>query len=231
MILKIIKETWEKCGIKTVKYYNEKENTIELWNKMSDIEIQLGHSNICDIALKRVRKYCGKKTKDITEEEKQKYKAFFEGETGIFIIENLTRDIIERCKLPEAIELRKKLGYNHDDIMIWEETSIAEKIIKIFPKENIKLNNKFNNRKPDIWFKDYNIIIEVDEGNHENYDSDDEKEREDMFKKHSFKIFQCNPNDPNFDLFKFLGEINLYVSKLREKNAVNRVISKITDGF
>ena len=36
-----------------------------------------------------------KKTKDITEEEKQKSKAFFEGETGIFIIEKLTRDIIE----------------------------------------------------------------------------------------------------------------------------------------
>ena len=52
-----------------------------------------------------------------------------------------------------------------------------------------------------------------------------------MFKKHNFKIFRCNPNDPNFDLFKFLGEINLYVSKLREKNAVNRVISKITDDF
>ena len=40
-----------------------------------------------------------KKTKDITEEEKQKSKAFFEGETGIFIIEKLTRDIIEHCKL------------------------------------------------------------------------------------------------------------------------------------
>ena len=99
---------------------------------------------------------------------KEIYKAFFEGEAGIFIIEKLTRDIIERCKLPEAIELRKKLGYNHNNIIIREETSIAEKIIKFFPKENIKLNNKFNNRKPDIWFKDYNIIIEVDEGNHEN---------------------------------------------------------------
>ena len=76
---------------------------------MSDIEIQLKHSNICDIALRRIRKYCRKKTKDITKKEKQKYKAFFEGETGIFIIEKLTRDIIERCKLPEAIELRKKI--------------------------------------------------------------------------------------------------------------------------
>ena len=117
MVVEITKETWEKCGIKTVKHYNKKEDIIELWNKMSDIEIQLGYSNICDIALKGIRKYCGKKTKDITEEEKQKYKAFFEGETGFFIIEKLACDIIECSKLPEAIELRKKLGYNHDDIM------------------------------------------------------------------------------------------------------------------
>ena len=67
------------------------------------------------------------KTKDIIEEEKQIYKAYFEGETGVFIIEKLTSDIIERCKLPEAIELRKKIGYNHDDIMVCEEISIAEK--------------------------------------------------------------------------------------------------------
>ena len=52
-----------------------------------------------------------------------------------------------------------------------------------------------------------------------------------MFKKHNFKIFRCNPNDPNFDLFKFVGEINLYVSKLREKNAVNSMIDKIAEDF
>ena len=75
---------------------------------MSHIEIQLGHSNISDVVLKRIRKYCGKKTKDITEEEKQKYKAFFKGKEGVFIIEKLTRDITERCKLPDTIELRKK---------------------------------------------------------------------------------------------------------------------------
>ena len=31
-------------------------------------------------------KYCGKNTKDITKEEKEKYKAFFEDKKGIFII-------------------------------------------------------------------------------------------------------------------------------------------------
>ena len=93
------------------------------------------------------------------------------------------------------------------------------------------LNEKINNRKPDNWFKDNDIIIEVEVENHENYDSDDEKEKDDMFKNHNFKIFRCNPNDPNFDLFKFLGEIILYISKLRKENAVNGVINKITEDF
>ena len=93
------------------------------------------------------------------------------------------------------------------------------------------LNKKLNNRKPDIWFKNYNLTIEVDEGNHESYDTDDEKEREDMFKKHNFKIFWCNPNDPNFDLFKFVGKIYLYISKLREKRAANEVFNNITEDF
>ena len=106
---------------------------IELWQKMRGAELLTNHTNIYDLALKRIRKYCGKKTKDITEEEKEKYKAFFEGEAGIFIIEKLTWDTIEHCKLPEAIELKRKIGYNHNDIMIREETSIAEKIIKHFP--------------------------------------------------------------------------------------------------
>ena len=107
MVVEIRKEKWKKCGIKTLIYHNKVEKINELWHKMSHIERQLGHSNIADVVLKRIRKYWGKKTKDITEEEKQKYKAFFKSQEGVFIIEKLARDIIERCKLPEAIELRK----------------------------------------------------------------------------------------------------------------------------
>ena len=103
---------------------------IELWQKMTDVKIQTNHANIADAALKRIRKYCGKKAKDITEEEK---KAFFQGEAGIFIIEKLTPDIIECCKLPEAIELRKKLGYNHDNIMIRKRNVNSRKNNKTFP--------------------------------------------------------------------------------------------------
>ena len=52
-----------------------------------------------------------------------------------------------------------------------------------------------------------------------------------MFKNRNFKIFRCNPNNPEFDLFKFLGEIILYISKLIKENSVNGVIKKITEDF
>ena len=37
---------------------------------MSDLEIQLRHSNIANVALKRIRKYCGKKTKGMKKKKK-----------------------------------------------------------------------------------------------------------------------------------------------------------------
>ena len=73
---------------------------------------------------------------------KKKYKTLFKDKKGIFIIEKVTRDITKRRKWPKAIELglnKKKLGCNCNNIMVSEETSIAEKIIKHFPHENIDL--------------------------------------------------------------------------------------------
>ena len=199
---------------------------------MGDVEKQTNHSNIANVVLRRIKKYCSKKAKSSTEEKKQKYKAYFEGEKGIFIIEKLTCDLIERFKLPEAIELRKKLGYNHNNIIVCEETSIAEKTIKLFPHENIVLNKKFNGRKPDIWFKKAkNVTIEVDEGNHADYDTEDEEERKEMFNKYKMENFHCNPNDPNFDLYKFLGKINACNTKLCEKEAVNLISDKLLTIF
>ena len=75
-MLEIQKETWGKYGIKTIKYNNEKENLIELWQKMSDIEEQTNHTNIANIALERIRRYCGKKQKTLQKKKKKNIKHF-----------------------------------------------------------------------------------------------------------------------------------------------------------
>ena len=89
MVVEITKETWGKCGIKTLIYHNKEEKLNESWQKMSDVEIQLGYTNIAAVVLKRIRKYCGKKTKDITEEEKQKYNNFFKVKRVFLLLKNL----------------------------------------------------------------------------------------------------------------------------------------------
>ena len=130
---------------------------------MSDIEIQLEHSNIADVVLKRIRKYCSKKKKKkkSLQKKKKKYKAALEGEEGVFIIEKLARDITERCNLPKAIEFRKKIGFNHDEMMIWEETSIAEKLIKLFYNESIVINKIFNNRNQIFGLKIIILLLKL----------------------------------------------------------------------
>ena len=56
MVVEITKETWTKCGIKTLIYHRWIEEKInELCQKMSHIETQLGHWNIVDPVLKRIR--------------------------------------------------------------------------------------------------------------------------------------------------------------------------------
>ena len=95
-MINIDKKTYENNNIEAIYYYKKEKNMLELWLKMSDIEIQLGHSNIADVVLKRIRKYLGKKTKHITKEEKEQYKCYFENKKGVFIIEKLACDVIER---------------------------------------------------------------------------------------------------------------------------------------
>ena len=161
---------------------------------MSNVEIQFGHSNIGDVVLKRIRKHWDKKTKYITEEKKQIYKAFFKGEEGVFNIEKLTRDVIKRCKLPKPIDLR-------------EETSIAEKIKKKFPNENIFLNKKVIKPKNRIFglkiiILPLKLMQEIMEVMRQVM-----KKKENMFKKHNFKNFWYNSNDSNVDVFKFASKI------------------------
>ena len=55
---------------------------------MSDVETQIKHSNICDIALKELESIVAKKQKTL-QKKKKIYKAYFKGKTGILLWKNL----------------------------------------------------------------------------------------------------------------------------------------------
>ena len=67
----------------------KKKDIIELRNKMSDIEIQLRHSNTYDIALKRIRKYCGEKKRHYKRKKKKNIKHFLKVKQVFSLLKNL----------------------------------------------------------------------------------------------------------------------------------------------
>ena len=56
---------------------------------MNDVKKQTGHLNIADTALRIIRKYYGKKTKDITEKEKKYIKPLFKVKMVFLLLKSL----------------------------------------------------------------------------------------------------------------------------------------------
>jgi len=65
--------------------------------------------------------------------------------------------------------------------------------------------------KVDLYFIDYNLVIECDEFNHEDRDIIKEKIREEYILSLGNKIIRYNPNETNFDLSNVLREINMFL--------------------
>ena len=56
---------------------------------MNDVKRQTGHPNIADTALRRIKRYCDKKTKDITEKEKKNTKHFLKVKMVSLLLKSL----------------------------------------------------------------------------------------------------------------------------------------------
>ena len=73
---------------------------------------------------------------------------------------------------------------------------------------NLKRQQIFGKYRVDLYFIDYNLIIECDENNHEDRDPIKEKVREEYLISLGNKIIRYNPNEKRFDLSNVLSEIN-----------------------
>ena len=56
---------------------------------MNDVKRQTGHINISETALSRIKKYCGKKIKDIREKEQKNTKHFLKIKMVFFLLKSL----------------------------------------------------------------------------------------------------------------------------------------------
>ena len=100
------------------------------------------------------------------------------GKQVFTFLKNLAAISLKGVNYQKQLTLEKKLGYNHGNILVHEEQSIASKIIKLFSNEKNITRQKSQGQKAKYVFVNCKVIIEIDVGDHIRYDSDNEKERQ-----------------------------------------------------
>ena len=144
---------------------------------------------------------------------KDKFKDFkkYGGQNKIIFM--LTEDAYELVKNSYnlrnkyIINISDKIKYVNIGMCIENQTIgfIENAYINIL---NVKRQYIFGKYRVDLYFIDYNLVIECDENNHEDRDILKEKIREEYIISLGNKIIRFNPNTPSFDLSNVLREIN-----------------------
>ena len=73
---------------------------------------------------------------------------------------------------------------------------------------NLKRQFMIGKYRTDLYFIDYKLVVECDEFNHKDRNSEEEKIREEYILSLGNKIIRYNPNGEEFDLSNVLKEIN-----------------------
>ena len=109
-------------------------------------------------------------TKNLTEEQIKKHKRygkeFIDNLTGIYICENFALSKIMDCRTPTAIQFRSKLGFNQHDLLMTKQKSILTRVVKIFTREKILLQNSVLSYGIYLYFFKHKLGIEDDEKGH-----------------------------------------------------------------
>ena len=133
--------------------------------------------------------------------------------------------LVCRSRLPNSIEIAKKLGINLLQKVTIKECDIMEKLFKIFDRSSIKYLTQYSVKENeslfniDCYLPDFKIAIEIDEYGHKDRNPQYEKNREEIIKKQLGCTFiRENPDSDNFCIFLFIGKIfNGIMNKSSEK--------------
>lgn len=121
-----------------------------------------------------------------------------------------------RKKIPQNFTewLHMLLGVPFTNIkFLCSETDTIESIRTSINTESIR-QYSIERYRVDLYIPEYNLVVECDENNHRGRDKDYENEREKYIKyKLNCHFIRYNPNSDNFDIFKVIRDINMYISE------------------
>ena len=134
--------------------------------------------------------------------------------TTIFINMNGMMDLAARSRKPNSNKLAKLLKLPIHNKRNYHETQILHNLFEFFDSSNIKYIHQHSVKHEDTYYlidcylPQHKIAIEIDERGHRDRCQIYEKCRENYIKKTLGCTFvRCNPDDPKFSIYKFIGDI------------------------
>ena len=101
-----------------------------------------------------------------------------------------------------------------ETIVFRKEQEYISAIKEAFYYMDCKSQFPVNTYYVDLYIKDFNLVIECDEYNHRDRDPMYEQERQEYIEsKLGCHFIRFNPDEPNFSIFKVIGDINKYMLK------------------
>ena len=145
----------------------------------------------------------------------------------------LTEDTFNLCKTTYNLKHKYVPYYNNVEqikiLMTLENQTIGfiENIFKnIFTIERQKFIDKY---KVDLYIKEHNIVIECDENNHNDRNTNYEQERELIIICNGYKLIRFNPNEKNFDISNVIRVINYVIFGKCKKQLIKINMDMIDD--
>jgi very-short-patch-repair endonuclease len=171
----------------------------ETWYKLGDVADVLGYKNIRDqvrIVPKSERRLI------MTSTTGGKQKCGFVNKAGL-------KRILLTSRKPAVIDLCKEIGIditNHK--YECKESESIGAMLKVFEGEKMRTQHPVLNYRVDLYFPDYNLVVECDEKNHTDRDAGEERRRQRRItKKIKCQWLRYNPDAKDFNLFQVMNQI------------------------
>ena len=114
------------------------------------------------------------------------------------------------------LKFKKRLGLDIS-VVTCNEQDIISALHTKFKGEIILIQYCIKNKRIDAFFSKYKLAIEVDEYNHEDRNSNYEKNRQLMIEGHGITMIRTNPDASNFDMNRLINRIYMHISQPNKK--------------
>ena len=112
----------------------------------------------------------------------------------------------------DFLNSKKKLGLGIN-LVTCDEQDIISILQTTFEGEIILTQYCIENKRLDAYFPKYKLAIEVDEYNHEDRNSNYEKDRQSMIENHGITIIRTNLDAADFNINKLINQIYRHISQ------------------